>query len=91
LQEYLAGTDPLNPASFFRVNSLVSSGGNVTVDFGSVLGMNYEVDYTPDLVNVPWQVLTNAIMGTGEVLPIADPGAAGQKQRFCRVKLLLQS
>ncbi|MGA2603582.1 MAG: hypothetical protein ABSG14_05080 [Verrucomicrobiia bacterium] len=91
LQEYLTGTDPLNPADFFRVNSLVSSGGNVTVNFSSVLGMNYEVDYTPDLMNAPWQILTNGIMGTGEILPINDPGAIGQTQRFYRVKLLPQS
>jgi hypothetical protein len=53
--------------------------------------MNYEVDYTPDLVNAPWQILTNGIMGTGEILPINDPGAIGQTQRFYRVKLLPQS
>jgi len=63
----------------------------VTVNFSSVLGMNYEVDYTPDLMNAPWQILTNGIMGTGEILPINDPGAIGQTQRFYRVKLLPQS
>jgi len=91
LQEYLAGTDPNNSANFFGVNSVVPSAGNVTVNFLSVLGMNYELDYTPDLVNVPWQPLTNGIVGTGGILNILDPTAVGQRQRFYRVKLLPQS
>jgi len=91
LQDYLAGLDPNNPASHFAVNSVASSATNTTVSFGSVLGMTYEVDYTPDLVNVPWQALTNAVVGTGGILGIHDPGAVGQPQRFYRIKLLPQS
>jgi hypothetical protein len=88
LDEYLAGTDPLNAANYLHINSITPSGGGVGLGFNSVLGMNYEVDYTPDLVNDPWQILTNGVPGTGGIIPIADAGAAGQTQRFYRVKLL---
>jgi len=40
---------------------------------------------------VPWQVLTNGVVGTGAIVPITDPTAVGQTQRFYRVKLLPQS
>jgi alpha-D-xyloside xylohydrolase len=87
LQEYLAGTDPLNSANYLHVNSVTPSGGGIGLAFNSVLGMNYEVDYTPDLVNDPWQILTNGVSGTGGIIPIFDASAAGQTQRFYRVKL----
>jgi alpha-D-xyloside xylohydrolase len=88
LDEYLAGTDPLNSANYLHVNSVTPSDGGIGLAFNSVLGMNYEVDYTPNLVNDPWQVLTNGVSGTGGIIPINDPGAAGQTQRFYRVTLL---
>jgi hypothetical protein len=43
------------------------------------------------LVNVPWLLLTNGVAGTGGTVEIIDPTAAGQPQRFYRVKLLPQS
>jgi alpha-D-xyloside xylohydrolase len=91
LQEYLAGTDPLNASNFLHVNSITMPESGFGFGFASVLGMTYEVDYTPDLVTVPWQLLTNGVAGTGGTVPIVDPTAAGQTQRFYRVKLLPQS
>ncbi len=91
LFKYLAGLDPLNAASFLGVNSITIPSSGFGFGFASVLGMKYEVDYTPDLVNVPWQLLTNGIAGTGGTVPIVDPTAVGQTQRFYRVKLLPQS
>jgi urocanate hydratase len=79
--------DPLNAASSLQVMSITLNGGGSGLGFNSVLGMTYEVDYTPDIVNDTWQVLTNGIAGTGGIIPIVDPGAVGQAQRFYRVKL----
>jgi alpha-D-xyloside xylohydrolase len=88
LQEYLAGTSPLDPSNFLRVNTIAPIGNAAELGFSSVLGMNYSIEYTPDLVNVPWQVLTNGIAGTGGMIQVVDPGTVGQTQRFYRVRLL---
>jgi hypothetical protein len=88
LQEYLAGTSPLDPSNFLHVNSIAPSGNAVGLGFNSVLGMNYSIEYTPDLVDVPWEVLSNGVAGTGGVIQIVDPSAVGQTQRFYRVILL---
>jgi hypothetical protein len=88
LQEYLAGTAPQDSSNLLRVNSASKTGSDVTISFGSVLGMNYRVEYNSDLVSGPWLVLTNDITGTGGVLPIIDPNAASITQRFYRVRLL---
>ena len=88
LQEYLAGTDPIDASNYLHVNSSILSGDNMSISFSSVLGMNYEVEYSSDLVTGTWQILTNGITGTGGILPIIDPGAASLPQRFYRVKLL---
>ena len=88
LKEYLAGTAPLNSSDWLRVNAASKSGNAITISFDTVSGMNYRVEYNPDLVSGSWQVLTDGIAGTGGVLPIIDPGGANQTQRFYRVKLL---
>lgn len=88
LQEYLAGTAPQDSSNLLRVNSASTTGNAVTISFGSVLGMKYQVEYNPDLQTGTWQVLTNGITGTGGVLPVVDSGAVNQTKRFYRVRLL---
>jgi hypothetical protein len=70
------------------VNSFLPVGNDANLAFGTVLGMNYRVEYTSDLVTGVWQVLSNNIPGSGGILQIVDPGAIAQPQRFYRVRLL---
>jgi hypothetical protein len=88
LQEYLAGTSPQDASNFLRVNSFSPNGNDADIAFGTILGMNYRVEYTSDLVTDTWQVLSNNISGSGGVIQIVDPGAIGQSSRFYRVRLL---
>ena len=88
LQEYLAGTDPQDSSNLLRVNSFSPNGNDADIAFGTVLGMNYRVEYTSDLVTGTWQVLSNNISGSGGVIQIIDPGAIRQSSRFYRVRLL---
>ena len=88
LQEYLAGTSPLDASNFLRVNSFFSSGNDANIGFGTVLGMNYRVEYTSDLVTGTWLALSNNIPGNGGIIQINDPGAISQLRRFYRVRLL---
>jgi alpha-D-xyloside xylohydrolase len=87
-QEYLAGTSPQDASNFLRVNSFLPIGSDADVAFGTVLGMNYRVEYTSDLVTGVWFVLSNNIPGSGGIIQIVDPGAINQLTRFYRVRLL---
>jgi alpha-D-xyloside xylohydrolase len=89
LQEYLAGTAPLDPSSVLRVSSASRGGNGITIGFATVLGIrNYGVEYITDLATGTWQVLTDGIVGTGALLPIVDSDAAALPARFYRVRLL---
>ncbi len=88
LQEYLAGTAPQDSTSFLHVNSTTMIGNDVAIGFGTVPGMNYQVEYTSNLLSGTWSVLTSGIAGTGGILPIVDPNATSQAARFYRIGLL---
>ena len=84
LQEYLAGTSPINSANFLRIATVQS--GSLT--FASVNGMTYRVEMTDDLIGNSWTTLSNSVAGTGSSIQINDPGAASVPRRFYRVRLL---
>ena len=86
-QEYLAGTAPQDASNLFRVNSAVKTGNDFLIGFGSVFGMSYQVEYNADMTSTNWPVLTNGIVGTGGIVSIIDPNAAGLTNRFYRVRL----
>jgi hypothetical protein len=87
LQEFLANTDPHDPASAFRVSSVTSAGG-FHLTFASASNKLYRVESADDLGTGPWSTLTNNIVGTGGPALVSDPGATGQSKRFYRVRLL---
>ncbi|MCG3149305.1 MAG: hypothetical protein PCFJNLEI_02765 [Verrucomicrobiae bacterium] len=84
LQEYFAGTNPLDAANMLHALNL-SPGG---ISFSSVLGMTYQVEMCEDLTNNSWSTLSNNIPGTGTVIPIQDLSATNVMRRFYRVRLL---
>ncbi|MFM1770161.1 MAG: Calcium-dependent protease precursor [Verrucomicrobiota bacterium] len=88
---------PSNPAASgldprFRITAARLAGPDVLVSFTSVAGHHTVVEFT-DGLNGPMTVWTpipggESIPGTGEVLSVTDPGAAGRPYRFYRVRLL---
>ncbi len=89
LAESVAGTNPLDPGSVFKITGLVRDvQGNVQLTWNSAAGRIYRVQYSDDLVH--WKDLGNAIAGMGSPLSINDPGAAlATPQRFYRVQASL--
>jgi alpha-tubulin suppressor-like RCC1 family protein len=71
-EEYLAGTNPTNAASFFAVQSLVPTGtpGNYQITFSTGLNRNYRVETSTNLLT--WQPLQSGIAGTGGNVTITD-------------------
>jgi hypothetical protein len=47
--EIVAGTDPLNASSIFKVNSIAVQGGNVTLTWQAVAGRSYKVESSTTL------------------------------------------
>ncbi|MBI3879142.1 MAG: hypothetical protein HY301_03645 [Verrucomicrobia bacterium] len=72
-QEFLAGTDPTNAASYFRVMNVVLAGtANVAVRWSGADDTTfrtpaYEIQYTTDFVS--WQTVANPVLN-----PVAPGG-----------------
>jgi glucose/arabinose dehydrogenase len=88
LQEFQAGTDPTNAASFLRITATGPTNADWHVAFPTVSNKLYRLERNSDLATTNWVTVTNNIAGTGNTLQILDPGAASQTQRFYRVRLL---
>jgi hypothetical protein len=65
--EVIAGTNPINPASFLRLQSSTAAGTNVILSWLSVAGRSYTVQFKSTLESSPWQILTNNVAGTGPI------------------------
>lgn len=81
LQESIAGTDPFNANSVFKISKLDATGGNVTVHWPSVVGKRYQVFTSTDLTN--WTPLTTLLVGTGAEM--TTTAAQGVLPTFFRV------
>ncbi len=85
--EALAGTDPNSAASTFRVTKASGpGGGGFNLEWTSVTGKTYVVDYRNDFANT-WSPLTN-IAATTTLTNVTDGASVGPPQRFYRVRVL---
>lgn len=87
LQEFLAGTDPRNASSRFRITSVTSASANITITFSAVAGKTYRVEYNDDLTSSTWLLLQDQLFATGSTLSLADVGATALPHRFYRAVL----
>ncbi len=86
--EYLAGTDPTNAGSVFRVVALTSAGGTeVTVVWSAVPGRTYRVQFK-DAVEAPWTDLPGEVTATGDTASKTDTTAGASLARFYRAVLV---
>ncbi|PYJ59276.1 MAG: hypothetical protein DME24_13385, partial [Verrucomicrobia bacterium] len=86
LQEYLAGTDPKDPNSSLKIDSVTITGSQTSLRFTAVAGKTYTVLYRDDLSNGAWLILKNvsAQAATGPI-DVTDSGAGASGTRFYRV------
>ena len=83
--ERIAGTQPTNPASFFRVAGVGTVSNRVPLAYGAVSGRVTTVETTTNLVPEGWQILattTNAATGGAEFSAEAAGG-----RRFYRLRV----
>jgi hypothetical protein len=88
LQEFHAGTNPTNSSSVVRITAIQPSGADVVVSFPSVQGKIYRIEMKDDVTLATWTLLADQITGTGNLIPITDPGAASLAKRFYRALVL---
>jgi PKD repeat protein/pimeloyl-ACP methyl ester carboxylesterase len=91
--EFLAGTNPTDAASAFRIGTFSKAvGPGFTVTWQSVPGKTYKVQYADDM-NGPWKddlpdSVVPAISGE-TVKSYTDPTVGSATRRFYRVKLVI--
>jgi hypothetical protein len=88
LQEYLAGTDPTDPKSFFKNISTdpasAQQSGDCVISWPSVSGKQYVIERSSSLITPDWTVVaTNN--GTGTTMKYHDTTGGGV--RFYRVRV----
>ncbi|HUJ10450.1 MAG TPA: protease pro-enzyme activation domain-containing protein [Verrucomicrobiae bacterium] len=88
LQEFLAGTDPNNSSSAFRIISVVTNGADAVVSFASSTNKLYDLQFNDDLTTTNWATAVSNIPGTATITSATDPGAASITNRFYRIRLL---
>jgi hypothetical protein len=68
-EEYVAGTIPTNPASFFAITNIAKSGVPITttITWKSVSGKNYSVYYSDEVMGgaMTWTLAEGNIAGSG--------------------------
>lgn len=84
LEEFIAGTDPNDPNSRFKVTSVTpDGGGGTTIRWDSVNGRIYTVYKSTDLTTNSWIAATSPQPGTGAEMIYTAP--AGGLRKFYRV------
>lgn len=84
--EWLAGTDPLQPQSIFGVNAGGFSGvGAYQGSFAALNGKTYTVQYSDTLEGASWQKLMDHTATADAIVDFTDAGAATSPRRFYRV------
>jgi uncharacterized protein (TIGR03790 family) len=87
-QEYIAGTDPRDAASYLKVGGLTRGGNDFLLRFPTVSGKTYGVLCCDDLSAGWTNVVADNVSGTGGEVEIQDPGAALLPRRFYRLIVL---
>jgi len=88
LQEFLAGTDPLNSASVFTVTQVALAGADVRVSCSTVAARTYQLQRRDSLDGAAaWTNTGPATAGTGGVVALTDSGGAINAARYYRVQV----
>jgi hypothetical protein len=88
LNEFLAGTNPTNAASVFKLTAQNPVTTTNAVALNSANGIVYRVWSRDDLSAGNWEILADQVIGTGTNVFLADPAASVSAKRFYRAQVL---
>jgi Tol biopolymer transport system component len=83
LQKYIAGLNPLDPNSVFKLSAAAPGGGVLDLDWPAELGRSYQVQYKTNLTDAAWLTAPEAAWVIGNEGYDAVP--ANQTNGFYRV------
>jgi glycosidase len=86
LNEFLAGTDPLDPASVFKITQVAITGSNVQVSCSTVGNLTYQLQRGESLNFPSWVNAGLPTNGTGGVVMMIDSDGAINEARYYRVQ-----
>lgn len=85
--EFLAGTSPTDAQSLLTITRAIPGAGQFTLEWQSVAGKTYRVQYK-DTLNVPaWENLAGDVTAGGATASKTDTATGGIPLRFYRVSL----
>jgi sugar lactone lactonase YvrE len=84
-QEYVAGTDPMDPTSVLKLTAAAAP--NFSVQWPSVPGKTYMVQSSTSLFSTNWTIIASNLPGTGMMMQLADTNAPAPPARFYRVQV----
>jgi len=85
-QEYLAGTNPMDPASVLQLTPMTSS-SSFTLQWPSVPGKTYMVQSSASLFSTGWATTASNLPGTGQMMQLSDTNTPAPAARFYRVQV----
>jgi sugar lactone lactonase YvrE len=85
-QEYVAGTNPMDPASVLKLTPVAPS-PNFTVQWPSVPGKTYMVQSSTSLFSTNWTIISSNLPGTGQIMQLPDTNLPAPPARFYRVEV----
>lgn len=89
LSEFLAGTLPNNPDSLLRLTRNVTNTiASTTVEWQSVSGKKYRVQYKNALTDPGWNDLPGDVTASGATTTKTDTTTPGEPMRFYRVQVI---
>jgi hypothetical protein len=84
-EEFLAGTDPRDPGSFLRIDSIAALTNSVSLGFTAISNRSYSVLYRDDVASAPWQRLTNTLGRTTNRIETILDVRGTNRQRWYRL------
>lgn len=88
-QEYLAGTDPQDPKSNFRITAFSLNAPKALCNFFVVAGKTYRLEYKNSLTDPTWTAIgSDFIAAVADQVQLFDPNASSQSQRFYHILLV---
>lgn len=88
LEESYLGTDPANAASTLAVTTVASSSTSQDLQFKTVAGKHYTLEYNDNFPSGLWQTLVADIAATGTVTSYSDTTAPLATRRIYRLRSL---
>jgi hypothetical protein len=80
-QEYIAGTDPLNAASVFKLQATPNAGSAFSLQWQSVAGKSYTLQSAASPTSSAWTTITT-MSGTGASMSWSDTSGSTQAKFY---------